>query len=140
MKRISGLGMHCCHDELFSWVYDFDERVDYIENHKPEAERKLRLRLLKLFPKDRIPEELTKAGEAFYKAREAYDKASQAFYKASQAFYKASQAYDKASQACDKAMTKHRPLLEKLHAELCPDCPFDNKTIFTRKDGDGEWY
>lgn len=29
--------------------------------------------------------------------------------------------------------------MEKLHRELCPDCPWDGKTIFTRIDDRGDW-
>ena len=46
-KVISGMYFHCHHDVLCEWVYDYQERVDYIKNHKPKNEIETRLRLFK---------------------------------------------------------------------------------------------
>ena len=90
-------------------MHDYDERVEYIRKHKPEEEQGLRLHLFKMIPNDGIPEPLLKA-------RGVYDEAWDV--------------YDKTRDAYDKALAKHLPYLEELHKELCPDCPFDNGTIF----------
>ncbi len=75
-----------------------------------------------------------KAREANGKAREAYDKAWEACCKAREANGKAREAYDKAWEACGKAWEvcgmKYSKELEKLHTNLCPDCPWNGKTIF----------
>jgi len=47
------------------------------------------------------------------------------------------EAYYKAREAYYKAYGKE---LTILHEELCPDCPWDGKTIFTRQNKKGEWY
>ena len=99
----SGLAYHCHHDRLFEYVYDYDERVNYIKEQKPKEERELRLRLFKLISADRLPQELNKAGEAFNKAREAYSKAREAYNKAGDACDKAGEDYNKAREAYNKA-------------------------------------
>ena len=101
--RKQGYAFHVHHDTLFEWCFDYDKRVKYIKENKPKHERELRLRLFKLIPKGRIPAKL----------------------------YKAWDAYDKARDACDKAGEALAPEIEALHKELCPDCPWDGKTIFS---------
>ena len=52
-------------------------------------------------------------------------------------------AYDewrKADAEWDKATQDNKDELLKIHAELCPDCPANGETIFTRKNEKGEWY
>ena len=102
----SGLAFHCHHDILVEYVYDYDERVRYIKENKPEDEQELRLRLFQMIPEDRVSQ---KAWEACYKAWEVYDKAWEV--------------YDKAN----------RLELEALHAELCPNCPWNGETIFAKE-------
>ncbi len=172
MKIKSGFAFHCHHDELAEFVSNYDERVEAIKRDKPVKEQELRLRLFRLIPSDRIPQELVKAREAcdkaweaYGKAREAYDKAWEAYGKAREAcdkaweaYRKAWEAYRKASEAHDKAWEAYRKAweaygkareacdnefgneLNELHKTLCPDCPWDGKTIFTRKNDKGEWY
>jgi len=40
--------------------------------------------------------------------------------------------YDAKHKLLEEAIQTAMPKLEKLHAELCPDCPWDGKTIFAR--------
>ena len=40
----------------------------------------------------------------------------------------------------DEGIAAHMPALLALHAALCPDCPWDGKTIFTHQNQDGTWY
>ena len=180
--RKSGIAFHCHHNFLCEPVFDYDERVASIKETKPKEEQELRLRLLQLFPNDRLPQTLVKAGEDYskageayrkarearIKAREAYRKAREAYSKAGEARIKAREAYSKAGEARIKAREAHRKAEEacskareayvkaredyskaeedyrkdivKLHAELCPNCPWDGHTIFTREDKDGNWY
>ena len=118
--RKSGLAFHCHHDTLAEYVSDFDERIDDIVQNKPVNEQALRLRLFKLVPTDRLPPELAKATEVCDRAIEAY--------------IKAYEVCDKAMEAHYKARERFAPELERLHAELCPNCPFDNKTIFANEE------
>ncbi len=151
----SGLAFHCHHDVLFEYVYDSDERVRFIKENKPKGEQKLRLKLFQMIPDELIPSRDSSAWEAYDKARKAYDKARKACDKAWEAYDKTRKAYDKAWEAYDKARKardkaweardkaweayskawkvyckKHHKELEKLHTNLCPDCPWDGKTIF----------
>ncbi len=88
-------------------------------------------------------EACNKAGEAFDRAREAYIKAYAAYIKAHAAYIKAHSAFDTAWEAYIKAReaynTKNKSAIEALHKELCPDCPWDGDTIFTREDEKGDW-
>ena len=120
----SGFAFHVHHDILFEWCSDYDERVEYIKHYKPKKEQRLRLRLFKMIPTERLPSELVKAWEVYDKAREAYVKAWEAYGKTGEAYDKALEAYGKAREAYDKD-------IQKLHKELCPNCPWDGETIFS---------
>ena len=128
----SGLAFHCHHDVLYEWVYNFDERVKYIRQHKEEQE--LRLRLFKLIPPDRTPgiesqeyKAYAKAAEAYNKAWDVYNKTRKAYYKVREAYEKAREAYEKAREAYEKAWGDK---ILKLHKQLCSDCTWNGKTIF----------
>ena len=142
MKRKEGLAFHCHHDVLVEYVYDYDDRVKYIKQNKPKAERELRLKLFKLIPEDKLPGAGSGARDAFVKERVAFVKAGDAFVKAWVAYNKAWVAYNKAGDAYNKARDaynkawvayckEYKEELEQLHTELCPDCTWDGKTIFT---------
>lgn len=161
----SGLAFHVHHDKLFEFCTDYGERVKYIREEKPKSEQELRLRLFKLIPEDRVPGRHSVKEEAYFKAGEAYKKAGEAYFKVWEAYKKVWEANEKTWEANEKAgeankkareaNKKAREAYEKvweaykkaygkeiiaLHQELCPNCPFDKETIFTRKDKDGKWY
>ena len=139
---MKGIAFHCHHSILLDYVHDYQERVDYIKNHKPKDEQELRLRLFKMIPEDRLPKKglaaYDKAWDAYIKAGDAYDKARDAYNKAWATCVKAGDAYIKARDAYNKAWATYgkgnKTEFEALHKELCPDCPFDKGTIFTRRD------
>ncbi len=106
-KRKTGFYWHVHHDELFEWCYDYDERRDYIEKHKPTKEIATRLRLFQPI-KGQLPRAMEKAGAACDKAWDACGKAKDA--------------RDKAWDACE---TK----IFALHAKECSNCPWDGKQI-----------
>jgi len=114
------------YDTLFEFCHDYDERVRFIKQNKPIEERELRLRLFQLIPEDKLP-----------RGTKAYDKAGKAYYKAREAYDKAEEACDKAREDCNKAWETYfranKEALEKLHSELCPNCPWDGKSIFKVK-------
>ncbi len=126
--RKSGFAFHCHHDKLAEWCFDFNERVKYIKATKPEGEIKLHLKLFKLIPPDRIPTDLVKACKVYVKAEKVYDKAWKVYVKARKAYYEA-------REVCDKELTLHKDYFDKLHMELCPNCPWDGETIFSNKEG-----
>ena len=74
-----------------------------------------------------------KAGEAYVKAREAYDKSWEAYVKAWEAYDKAGRAYDKAGKIYDKTLKKYSKEINELHEKECPNCPWQNGTIFSNK-------
>jgi tetratricopeptide (TPR) repeat protein len=179
MSTKKGLAFHCHHNTLVDFVYDLAERQQSIRDSKPAEEIPLRLRLLQIIPKGRLPEEgldeyikaqtiyekvlrfVRKAREAFAKAETDYFEAyknyhREAFYEASEKeasenykkayeayHYKARQDYLDAREPFYKALKayyeKNEVAFKKLHEELCPDCPWNGKTIFTRKDANGNW-
>jgi len=62
-------------------------------------------------------------------ARDAYNKEKEAYTNAFDVYIEAEHAY----------LKKYGEELKSLHDKLCPDCPWDGETIFTRKDKDGNW-
>ena len=123
-----GIAFHCHHDKLCEYVYDYDKRVEAIKRTKPVEEQELRLRLFKMIPDDRLPWRDSPEYLACDKAGAAYDKAGAAYDKAVAAYDKAVAAYDKAWAAYNKEE------LERLHIELCPNCPWDGHTIFSKSE------
>jgi len=162
----SGFAFHCYDNALIGYVYDYEKTASDIKKWK-SGEWKLHLRLFQMIPYDKIPgkesikykaflnacEIYRKARKAFVKAckayskeaygnaDDAYNKAFDAYSRAREAYNKAFDAYSRAREAYNKAFDAYIEAFEKdikrLHNELCPDCPFDGHTIFTRKDKDG---
>ena len=147
-KRIAGWAMHCHHDTLFEWVWDYEGRVEIIKTEKPEKEQELRLRLFKMLPKSKMPGRGTRLWDAQEKTHTAANKALDAYRKARAAFSEVGAASNKAWNACTKALPiydkawdaycearaayfhKYEKQLLALHKELCPNCPWDGRTIF----------
>jgi len=127
MKSIkSEFAFHFPHDQLVGFCPDYDERVKVIKEDKPQDEQALRLRLLQIIPGSRLPRPLIKAGKTYHKAREAY--------------YGAKKVYDEAWETYHEVLKVCEPELIKLHEELCPNCPWNGSTIFTRRDENNQWY
>ena len=158
---------HCVHHHThYEICYDLEERTHYISGQKDGSERPLRLALLGLVPLESLPLRLTRPIQAWEKAYAAWKKAHAAanaarqkayaaWKKANATWQKASAAanaaweeasatadatWQKANAAWQKADREHLPELTALHDRLWPDCPWDGKTIFTRKNADGVWY
>ena len=133
----SGLAFHVHHDILIEHCHSLEERVEYIKRCKPPAEQPLRLERLKIIPPEKLPNAIKKADAQRRKALAACDKASRV---KADAWEKAYIKRKKTLAEWDKAIEENMPALIELHKELCPNCPFDGHTIFTRKDKDGNWY
>ena len=138
----SGLAFHIHDRILLEFCFDYDARVQYIKAYKPADEQELRLRLLKLIPEDEIPTDLKKAYTDYQKAIANWEKAYTDYQKAIANWEKAYANGEKAYTDYQKAIAnwEKAPAVLSLHAKLCPDCPWDGHTIFTRKDKDGNWY
>ena len=106
-------------------------RRAYILEVKPKNEHALRLRLLKPI-RGVLPLAVVKADIA--------RAATWATFKKIRDSFGTSPAYDRAGLACDraienyiKALTDNRAKIEALHAQECPNCPWNGKTIFARE-------
>jgi hypothetical protein len=131
-----------------------ENRLTYIREHKPEAERETRLRLIHPVV-GALPTALVKARALLIKARADYNEAQAAHYRARMTYDAARMTYDaarallvgartayddaravyyKARMTYDEEMTASLPALEALHAVECPHCPWDGKSIFPGKE------
>jgi hypothetical protein len=158
-KRTKGFYWHVHHDsQLLEWCYDYEERLDYIKNKKPENERELRIKLFQPI-KGRLPKFLLAAGAKYDAAKAKFDAAragcdaARAKYDAAKAKFDAARAkfdaawtkyiaagakydaarakFDAAGAKYDAARAKCAAQVEALHKKECPNCPWDGKTIFT---------
>ena len=130
MKRKSGLAHLCHHDIHWEFCFDYEERVEFINLHKPIEEQPSRLKWFKLVPDDKIPGNDSPAWEAYHTARKAYDTAREDYVTAWEAYDTAWEAYLTAWKAYVTAFSKE---LDQLHAKLFPGCPWDGKTMFPEK-------
>ena len=81
-----------------------------------------------------------RAGKTCGRAEKVYAKAWEAHNKVYEACEKAEETHNKAEKACIRTLEACMPQLERLHKELCPDCPWNGQTIFTRQNNAGQWY
>jgi hypothetical protein len=124
-NETKGFYWHVHHDKLCEYCYDYDERVNYIKNDKPQNEIQTRLRLMKPV-REELPKELVEADkkwdEANKKCVEACKKWNEADKKWGEAYKKCNEAYKKGNEA-DKewyeAYEKYAPQLEALHKKEC---------------------
>ena len=111
-----GFYWHVHHDILLEWCYDYPGRVDYITREKHPSEVPLRMRLFQPV-KGLLP-------GALGQAQQTYDQAQwQARTQAWQGFHQAQRAYHTEIQA--------------LHAQECPGCPWNGKTMFADPSAEG---
>lgn len=141
---------HIHHDRLLEPATEpIENRIAYIKAHKPPEQVETRLRLLKPV-RGKLPAELVKAGEVRAEAWEVYNEAGEAYNNAWEVRVDAGEAYDKAVAAYDKAGEVYNEAwgtyfkawgaynkaletyqqIKALHAEECPNCPWDGRTIF----------
>ena len=99
-KKLTGIYWHCHHDIICEYVYDYQERVDYIKKEKPKNEIKTRLRLFKPV-KVKLPKEFVQARENYFQARDKYVQAEE----------------------------KYVPQLEELHKKDCGCSEWNGKEI-----------
>ena len=109
---LKGFAIHCHHDILAEYCWDYAERVESIKKDKPQNEQETRLRLFKILPKEALLELPLK-----------YQKADEA--RPWQETYKARQEADKAWPQESK---------DAFHKKWCvPDCPWDGKRLVFEK-------
>ncbi len=120
-KSKAGFYWHVSHDLLLEWCYDYEGRVDFIKENKPENERPVRLRLMQPVIGE-LPTEIVEAGKAYVEVWKAYNEARKAYDEVWKA-------YNEARKAYDEAIENNLPYLEKLHAKECPDCCWNGKKL-----------
>ncbi len=128
---------------LCEWCHSYDERVKYIEERKPENEKEIRLRLMKPVLGE-LPTEFINMCQELGIATQKHDAAYQehvrtnlvrggteeydaALKKYDETFKK----YDAAYEVCIKMREKYKSIVEELHTQECPNCPWDGETIFS---------
>ena len=116
---ITGFAIHGHHDILVQYCYGYQERVNYIKRHKPQNERKTRLRIFKILP-DEALKEISGLKKADAKLRKAYDEGKQAGAERQKEYAK----WQKADAEWKKAYAK-------FHKKWC-NCEFWNgsKLVF----------
>ena len=82
-----GMYWHCHHDVLCEYVWDYQERVDYIKSNKPKNEIETRLRLFKKV-KGKLPKEFVEALKKYDEARKKYNKAGKKYAPQIEALHK----------------------------------------------------
>jgi len=83
-KTIKGLAYHCHHSILIEYVYNYQERIDYIKKNKSKDEIELRLKLFTMIPDNQIPNKDSEEYKTYCQAWDAWDaarKAWDAYYK-----------------------------------------------------------
>jgi len=95
---------HVHHEQMWEWATEpMENRIEYIKKEKPTSEIDTRLRLLKEIPYERIKSLVDTKGQYDAVQRTAWEQ------------------YEAVQRTFD---------MEALHRELCPDCPWDGRTIF----------
>jgi hypothetical protein len=153
--KVGDFVWHLHHDKLLEPLIEpFEVRVAYIKTDKPKVEIETRLRLMKpvrghLPILDKAHAEWVKANAEWVRAYAEWDKAhaelDKAYAEWDKAYAKWGKTYaewDKARAELDKAHAEWvkadaewvkayaDPSVLALHANECPDCPWDGKTIF----------
>jgi len=133
--KIKGMFWHCHHDKLCEWVYDYQERVNYIKSEKPKNEIETRLRLFKEV-KGKLPAEVVKAWGKLKAAWEKYKAAREKYEEAREEYeavvVKCNAAWEKYAAAWGKlkaVLLKYKPELEELHKTECGCKEWNGKEI-----------
>jgi len=169
----SGVAFHCHHDRLVEFVTNYDERVAYIKQEKPPAERPLRLRLFQMVPPERLSAGLAEAVNESTRLREESDRlraegnrlweeghrlwaeASRLWTESTRLWAEGTRLWEEGHRLWAEStrlwtestrlwaestrlgvenIAQHMPELLALHAELCPECPWNGQTIFGREE------
>ena len=140
----SGIARHCHHDKLFDLVWDYEKSAYHIRTKKPREEQTLRMRLFALIPTERLSPVLAQAVAEGTRLRaesiRLWDEGTRLWAESIRLWTEGTRLRDESDRLRDESLKTHVVELEALHAELCHDCTWDGKTIFTRQKVDGEWY
>ena len=101
-----GFSIHCHHNILVGYCYNYKKRVAHIKSDKPENEQKTRLRLFKILPPEALKDIPKEYQEADKKWREAYKKREEEEKKRREAYKELAEAYKKLSEKDKRAFHK----------------------------------
>lgn len=124
------LAWHVHHDRLYEPLTEpIEVRREYIQKRKPEAERAIRLRLLKVVvgPVSAVLDDLWRAFEATWRAPDDSWRVGDVVPSL------VVPALGCAVLAFSDAWRVHESEMLALHAVECPDCPWDGETIFPER-------
>lgn len=128
---IKGFAIHCHHNILINYCYDYDERVRAIKNNKPLNEQEIRLRLFKMLPEGalkELPERLQKAAIEYEETYIKWNKTDVEWNKADAERVKADVKRKKADAEWNKAVAEwNKAVAERVKADV------------KRKKADAEW-
>ena len=126
--QIGALVIHC-HHEILSEILTqpAEDRIFCILSVKLEHEKALRLRLFRPVNQKHLPRELQKAYLDWQVANAVRHKAAADILVTYAVWEKACAVYDKATAVWVKAAAVW---LNKIHARICKNCPWDGSTIF----------
>ena len=126
---------HVHHDTLVEPLTEpLPERQAFIRQHKPTNEIDLRLRLLQLV-QGQLPAAVKRAGATYKQAAATYWRAGVAVWQAAATYKQAAATYWRAGVAYKQAVDTHKVEIEALHAQECPNCPWDGESIFPKAQG-----
>src|SRR4030042_4205200 len=100
MKK-SGCYWLCHHSVLIEWVWDEDERRDYIDLLKPKHERAVRQHCFQPV-KGKLPHGFVKAHKTWFKASKTRKKTYETWHKANETWHKANETWHKATERWEK--------------------------------------
>ncbi len=115
--KTKGFYWHVHHSHIVEYCFDYQNRVDIIQQTKPQYEKEPRIHLMQPV-KGKLPKAVIKAGRAFVKKLKVEMKLTPN----SSNWYKVWVKTEKAEKLFHKTLKENKEALEKLHAEECPDC------------------
>src|SRR3990167_5353018 len=129
MRTIGKLAFHVHHDMLFeSLTEEYEVRLRYIREEKPENERSLRERLFKVIPGKELPTDLKKLcakGERLWtKGQKLYAEGRKLWAEGQKLWTKGKKLYDEGQKLWDEGKKLYAKEMQDLHIKLCPDCPW----------------
>ncbi|HDY67356.1 MAG TPA: hypothetical protein ENH85_06180 [Candidatus Scalindua sp.] len=116
---------HAYHAGSLCQLVNLGDRKAEIERIKPQHELPIRRRLIKPVV-GQLPIIFVKACQAAWEVREATQEAGEAW----EAQEAAREATQEVIQERKAVYRKYKVEIEQLHAQECPDCPWDGETIF----------
>lgn len=130
-----GFFWHVYHYVLFDWCNSYDEHLAYILREKPPEEHELRLRLMQPVKNIKViktyKEAIVPADKVY---RDAVTTAQKAYHELGVLDETNGEALGLAWEVYLEATRDALAPVLALHAQECPNCPWDGRTIFPEED------